>query len=136
MKLILTTVILASSIFMATCSNPMAANDEVHLLVGESGYRSGDAVPLVLQNASEDAVAYNLGFATLLRHQSGHWLRAPEQPPIATLAPLYNLLPGTSAEVTVQLAPGLPPGSYRFQQEIERAGRRDEIYSNTFEVSN
>ncbi len=123
-------------VLMAACSSAgmQDTTADVNLSVEAVPALPGDSVTLVLENASETEVGYNLCPSTLVRQSSDEWIAVPSDR-ICTME-LRMLQPGQSDRFTLTLPEDIAPGTYRFETMVERtdAGPRGPLLSAPFEV--
>lgn len=108
------------------------------LKTDQETYAPGSELKLNLENESLlQSLGFNLCFSTLQRHEGEAWTAVPRRTEEEGFcqAIQYGLKPGERTEHLRHLPAELPAGEYRYLTNVEWDGERQELVSNTFDVT-
>ena len=112
-----------------------SASPAIQLATEPSSAAPGDTLTLILTNASQEAIGYNLCSSGLERRQGTDWQVVPSNR-VCTME-LRVLEPGDQATFPVDVPDTLSTGEYRFTTSVDLfdSGGREGLASEAFSVA-
>lgn len=121
---------------VGACDDPLTP-EGVSFTVSDTTASTGDTIQLILSNASEHDLGFNLCFAALERGEVVGWISVQRYPDNLFCPDVLSRLPsGASTTYSQVIFPFIEPAVYRFRVTIEWPidGERVPIISERFRV--